>query len=316
MIKPITIGNVKIENNIFLAPMAGITDLPFRIICKDFGAGLVYTEMASSKAIHYKDEKTKCLLDTKTEKRPVVAQLFGSDPQIMAEAAAYISEKNIVDILDINMGCPAPKITKNGEGSALLEKPELVEAIVKETVAKSSIPVTVKIRKTAKENQDTIEIAKKIEQAGASAITVHGRTRAEFFTGNVDLEIIKKVKESVKIPVIGNGDIKSREDAINMFKYTGCDAVMIGRGAIGHPWIFQEIINENNLSFSIREVILKHINMLCDYKGERVAVKEMRHHIAYYLKGLPNASEIRNEVNTINTKQELIGCLIEYFDTI
>lgn len=230
-LKKLKIGNVELENNIILAPMAGITDKPFRTICKEYGVGLVCTEMASSKAIFYNDEKTKKLLDISGEKRPISTQIFGSDIESMKVAAEYVS--TFSDILDINMGCPAPKVVKNGDGSKLLLNMELVENIVKEVVKSSKIPVTVKLRMGWNEdNIVAIEAAKLIESAGASAITIHGRTREQFFSGKCNLDIIKKVKESVKIPVIGNGDIFSKEDALRMFEYTGVDGIMIGRGAL------------------------------------------------------------------------------------
>lgn len=317
------IGNVETDNNIFLAPMAGITDLPFRLICKEKGAGLVYTEMVSAKALLYGDEKTKLLLKTCKEERPLAVQIFGSDIESIAYASKYVSE--FADIVDINMGCPAPKVVKNGDGSRLLLDLELVKQIVETAVKNSKVPVTVKIRKGwDEEHIVALEAAKIIEQAGASAITVHGRTRSQYYSGEADWEIIKKVKENVKIPVIGNGDLRCAEDVEKAFKSSKVDGIMIGRATLGNPWIFSQTLeylktgnkipkpsNEERLS-----IILKHIELEINEKGERVAIKEMRKHISAYTKSLKDSSQFRNKMNTLETKKEVIDCLKEYFNTL
>lgn len=317
-IKKIKIGNVELENNVFLAPMAGITDRPFRVICKEFGPGLVCTEMVSSKGLYYKDSKTDLLLNMEDEKRPIAVQIFGNDVEAMKYAAEYVSE--FADIVDINMGCPAPKVVKNGDGSRLLLNLDLVEEIVTEVVKSSKVPVTVKIRKGWDANNIVaVEAAKRIERAGASAITIHGRTRDEFYSGTADWDIIKQVKQAVNIPVIGNGDIKSKEDAIKMFEYTGVDGIMIGRAALGNPWVFRHIISGTKNEPSNKEkleVILKHIDLEVQEKGELTAVREMRKHISWYIKNCKEASKFRDFVNRIENKNELEACLIEYFNNI
>ena len=319
-LKPLKIGNVELENNILLAPMAGITDLPFRVMCKNYGAGLVCTEMASSKAIFYNDKKTKDILKIEGEKRPIQAQIFGSDIESLKVAAEYVSE--FADILDINMGCPAPKVVKNGDGSKLLLDLEKVEEIVTEVVKSSKVPVSVKIRKGWNEESIVaLEAAKIIEKAGASILTIHGRTRAEFFSGDVDLDIIKKVKESVNIPVIGNGNIVDEESALKMFEYTGVDGIMIGRAAIGNPWLFKRIIHFLQTGEKLQEIsskekletIIKHIELEVEEKGEKVGIQELRKHMACYIKNLPNASKIRVRINQIGSKDELIEYLKECF---
>lgn len=322
-IHKLKIGNVELENNIILAPMAGITDLPFRILCKENGAGLVCTEMVSAKALYYGDEKTKKLLDTTGEKRPVAVQIFGSNIEAMAKATEYVND--IADIIDINLGCPAPKVVKNGDGSKLLLNPELIGEIVSEVVKKAKHPVSVKIRKGwDSEHIVAEEVAKIVEKAGASMITIHGRTREEFYSGKADLEIIKKVKKSVNIPVIGNGDINTPESAEEMFSKTGVDGIMIGRASLGNPWIFKEIIEYLETGkkidkISLQEklnIILRHIEMEVKLKGEIVAVKEMRKHIIWYIKGMENNAKIKEKISTIKTKKELQDCITEYFNTI
>ena len=317
------IGNVNLENNIFLAPMAGITDLPFRLICKENGVGLVYTEMVSAKALLYNDDKTKLLLKTCKKEKPLAVQIFGSDLEAIAYASKYVSE--FADIVDINMGCPAPKVVKNGDGSKLLLDLDLIKQIVETAVNNSKVPVTVKMRTGwDSEHIVAVEAAKIIEQAGASAITVHGRTRSQFYSGEADWNIIKKVKESVKIPVIGNGDIQSGQDAKIALEYSNVDAIMIGRAAFGNPWIFRETIEYlNNGKYIERptkeerlNTILRHLDLEIAEKGENVAIKEMRKHISAYTKSLKDSSSFRSKINTLDTRKEVEECLKEYFESI
>ena len=316
------IANVELENNLILAPMAGVTNQSFRMICKELGAGMVGTEMASSRAIFHNDKKTNRLLNIEGEKKPISMQIFGSDEETMGYAATYVSE--IADIVDINMGCPAPKIVKNGDGSKLLLDLEQAEKIMKSVIKSSKVPVTLKYRKGWDQNSlVAVEVAKIAERAGISAITIHGRTRSEFYSGKADLETIKQVKEAVSIPVIGNGDVIDEESALKMFQQTGVDGIMIGRGSLGNPWIFQRIAyflktgkkltdlsNQEKL-----EVIKRHITLAVEEKGE-IAIKELRKHIAWYTKNLKNSSEFRNRINQIETEEELICRIEEYFKSL
>ena len=321
-IKKLKIGNVELENNIILAPMAGVTNLPFRTICKKFGPGLVCTEMASSKAIFHNDQKTKRLFNTEGEKRPISFQIFGSDEETMGYAANYVS--NFADILDINMGCPAPKVVKNGDGSRLLLDLEKARKIMESVIKNSKVPVTLKIRKGwDKDHIVAVEIAKIAEKVGISAITVHGRTRTEFYSGKADWDIIRKVKENVSIPVIGNGDVIDEETALEMFEKTNVDGIMIGRGAFGNPWIFKKIIHfletDEKLPEPAKEeklaIMKEHIKLAIQEKGE-IAVKELRKHIAWYTKNLKNSSEFRSSINKIEDEKELLNKLDEYFASI
>ena len=317
------IGNVQLENNIFLAPMAGITDLPFRLLCKEYGAGLVCTEMVSSKALLYGDEKTKKLLISDKKEKPLAVQIFGSDVEAIKYSVEYLN--NIADIIDINMGCPAPKVVKNGDGSKLLLNLDLIKDIAQVAVKSSKVPVTVKMRiGWDKEHIVAVEVAKILEEAGVSSITVHGRTRSEFYAGHADWQIIKEVKENVKIPVIGNGDIKSGEDALKILEETNVDGIMVGRASLGNPWIFREINEYLKYGKVITDVtleerqntIIKHLSLEVEQKGEKVAVREMRKHIAGYTRNLKDASMLRNTVNTLESKDEVIKCLKDYFDRI
>ena len=314
------IGNVELKNNLILAPMAGVTDLPFRLITEKFNPGLVCTEMVSSKALFYGDEKTKQLLKTDGEKRPISMQIFGSDTESMKFAAKYVSE--IADIVDINMGCPAPKVVKNGDGSRLLLDLNKAEEIIKAVVSNSKVPVTLKFRK-GWDNDHVVacELAQIAEKNGIAAITIHGRTRDEFYSGKADWDIIKKVKESVNIPVIGNGDVVDEESAKQMLEYTGVDGIMIGRGSMGNPWIFAQIQHYLETGEKLPrptnqekyEILKEHIELDIREKGETVALNEMRKHIGWYTKNMKDASTFRNEVNHTTSKEELIKIVKDYF---
>ena len=300
------IGNLNLDNRVFLSPMAGVTDLPFRLICKEQDCGMLYTEMVNAKALCYDDQNTKKMLKIEEEEHPVAIQIFGSDPD---------------EILDINMGCPAPKVVKNGDGSALLKNPELAAKVLKAVVGNSEKPVTLKIRKGWDDTCiNAVEIAKIAEDCGISAIAIHGRTREQYYSGKADWDIIRQVKENVSIPVIGNGDVFEVEDAINMLNQTNCDAIMIGRGAQGNPWIFKrinhymqtgEILPEPTLEEKINTA-KKHLKLAVEEHGEYVAVREMRKHIAWYLKGLRNSARVRDEINKIESYEEVVNKLESY----
>ena len=303
------IGNVLIKNNLILAPMAGVTDLPFRLLCREQGCGLCYTEMVSAKAILYKNKNTESLMELAENENPVSIQLFGSEPDIMAEIAKQVEERAF-DIIDVNMGCPVPKVVNNGEGSALMKNPLLVGRIISAMTKAVKKPVTIKIRKGFSDDcVNAVEIARIAQECGAAAVAVHGRTREQYYSGKADWDIIRQVKEAISIPVIGNGDVNSAADAKRLLEKTGCDGVMVGRGCQGNPWIFKEILYYMDRGEilprpdleEVKKMILRHADLQRRHKGEYIVIREMRKHFAWYTAGYPNSAALRNRINSIET---------------
>jgi tRNA-dihydrouridine synthase B len=315
-IHELKIKSITLKNNVFLAPMAGVTDIPFRKICRKFSPALTYTEMASTKAMEYNSKKTERLLEIMDDERPSVIQIFGSSDEIIKNTILKLNDSEKIDIIDINMGCPAPKLVKNGDGAGLLLNLDMVERIVNSAVKVSKKPITVKTRKGFNnDNITAVKVAKICENAGVSMITVHGRTREEYYSGKADLDIIKEVKSEVKIPVIGNGDIIDLETANKMFEYTGCDGIMIARGAQGNPWIFKSVIEQKEYVPTLEEiftVIFEHIQNQLDYEDEKSANLKLRKHIAWYLKGLKNSSQIKESINHADNIEKVKQILREY----
>lgn len=315
------IGSVELENPCVLAPMAGVTDLPFRLLCREQDVGLLCMEMVSAKAISFHNKNTESLMEIAVGENPISLQLFGSDPKSISEMAKEIEERPF-DILDINMGCPVPKVVNNGEGSALMKNPRLIEEIVTKAVRAIKKPITVKIRKGFDpEHVNAVEIAKIIEASGAAAVAVHGRTREQYYSGEADWDIIRQVKEAVKIPVIGNGDVTSPQKAAQMMQETGCDGIMVGRAARGNPWIFKEIakyletgeVSGRPTGTEVKQMILKHCELQLAYKGEYTAMREMRKHVAWYTAGYPHSAKLRGRINEIETMEALKQLLDEKF---
>lgn len=312
------IGNVKIPGNLILGPMAGVTDLPFRLLCKEQGADLVYTEMISAKGIYYNNKNTEQLWKIEESERPAALQLFGSDPELMADMAARIEERNF-DILDINMGCPVPKVVNNGEGSALMKNPKLAGEIVSAVSRRIKKPVTVKFRKGfTEETANAVEFARRMEDSGAAAIAVHGRTREQYYGGKADWDIIRRVKETVRVPVIASGDIFTPQDALACEQETGCDGLMLARGVRGNPWLFRQIKTYREIGRTeekpdfeeLVKMILRHAKMLAEYKGEQMGIREMRKHVAWYTAGYKHSASLRRQVNQVESYDELEHLLV------
>lgn len=315
------IGNIEFKNNVFLAPMAGVTDISFRGLCKEQGCGLVYTEMVSAKALYYGSDNTKKLLRISEEEKPVAVQIFGNDPDIMAKVVEEnFNSRDDICIVDVNMGCPAPKIVKNGEGSALMKDPKLAAEIIKKLKGVSSKPITAKFRRGFDDdNLNAVEFALALEDAGADAIAIHGRTRKQMYEGKADWNIIKEIKEKVNIPVIGNGDVFTPEDALNMKKLTNCDAIMVARGSMGNPWIFkqiQRVLEGKELKEITPEekidMCIRHYELAIKNDGYHKAIREMRKHASWYIKGLPNCTELRNKMNTLEDSDAVMKLLLDY----